>query len=67
MAVLMVIAKQTSQGVIILLKIIFSQTGIMIIVGLSTAAVSRNVPTSLQISLFKESELKIAVGMGLVA
>ena len=63
----MVIAKQTSQGVIILLKIIFSQTGIMIIVGLSTAVVSRNVPTSLQISLFIESELKIAVRMGLVA
>ena len=63
----MVIAKQTSQSLIILLKIIFSQAGIMVIVGLSTAAVSRNVLTSLQISFFIESELKIAVGMGLVA
>ena len=50
----------------ILLKIIMSQAGIMVIVGLFTATVSRNALTSLQISLFIESELKIAVGMVLV-
>ena len=40
---------------------------LIVIVGLFTAAVSQNALTSLQNSFFIESELRIAVGLSLVA